>query len=211
MNNEVETDLSYKDYFTDQRCKDLETLLRGNSEFAEYKVKRQVWGGDWRVSPFIIQDEDGHNLIDLYPELVEALNDSEFLSYVNVELKYMECSVDPFWYAVATLVLAPAAVLHTGMTVINIAAFVTNLAAFVTVLGVVIMIDLLTFTLGTVYNRRRKRNISERQRIDLIAAQKDPTLLSALQKLATLPDLDDLGNKYHRKRLNYLEDRLGKL
>ena len=205
--NEDETfsGLVYDEYFTDRKCKELERAMRENPEFSEYRLKRQHWGEDWKLDPYFVQDEDEANLIFMEPETVDALSDSEFLSFVNAEMKYSESSESSIWHPTILLlgVLYFVAIINSIGVMIYFSSLDVIRAA-----GPVLILDLITFILGIIYYRKRKRMISTRRHIDLIEARENPMFVSALQKLASIPNLER--SKEYRNRLQYIEDSFGK-
>jgi hypothetical protein len=191
------------------KCEELERVLRENPDYAEYQVRRQHWRNDWTLAPYIIRDEDGANLLVLEPEIINALNESEFRSYIDVEMKQIECNESTFWFLIATIVLTPAAVVNSVMALIYLASL--EIGKALATLVVALPLDILTLLLGSVYSRRRKRMILMKQQIDLVAAQENSIFLSALQKLAALPNSDVMENGNYRKRLQNIEEALGKM
>jgi len=206
MNEEEEefSVLAYDEYFIDKKCKELERTLRENPEFSEYRLKRQHWGKDWKLDPYFVQDEDEDNLIIMEPEIVEALSDSEFLSFVNAEMKYIESSESTVWYPMASLVLIPVAIINS----IGVIIYFSSLDV-IRAVGPMLALDLITFILAAIYYRKRKRMISTRRHIDLIEARENPMFISALQRLVSIPNLER--NKEYMKRLQYIEDTLGRV
>jgi len=203
--NETFSGLAYDEYFTDRKCKELEGAMRENPEFSEYRLKRQHWGEDWKLDPYFVQDEDEANLIFMEPEIVDALSDSEFLSFVAAEMKYTESSESPAWRHIVLLLglLYFAAIIN----LMGVMIYFSSLD-FIRAVGPVLVLDLITFILGTIYYRKRKRMISTRRHIDLIEARENPMFVSALQKLVSIPNLEK--SKEYRNRLQYIEDSFGK-
>lgn len=204
--NEDETfsGLAYDEYFTDRKCKELERAMRENPEFSEYRLKRQHWGEDWKLDPYFVQDEDKANLIFMEPEIVDALSDSEFLSFVDAEMKYTESSESSVWHPIVLLGLL------YFVTIINSIGVIIYFSSLdvIRAVGPMLVLDLITFILGTIYYRKRKRMISTRRHIDLIEARENPMFVSALQKLVSIPNLER--SKEYRNRLQYIEDSFGK-
>jgi hypothetical protein len=203
--NEDETfsGLAFDEYFTDTKCKELERAMREIPEFSEYRLKRQHWGKDWKLDPYFVQDDDKANLLFIEPEIVDALSDSEFLSFVDAEMKYIESSESTVWHPVVLLGLIPVAYINFIGVMIYFSSLDVIRAA-----GPVSILDLLTFILCTIYYRKRKRMISIRRHIDLIKARENPIFVSALQKLASIPNLER--SKEYRNRLQYIEDSFGR-
>ena len=204
--NEDETfsGLAYDEYFTDRKCKELERAMRENPEFSEYRLKRQHWGEDWKLDPYFVQDEDKANLIFMEPEIVYALSDSEFLSFVDAEMKYTESSESSVWHPIVLLGLLYFVAIINSIGVIIYFSSLDVIRA----VGPMLVLDLITFILGTIYYRKRKRMISTRRHIDLIEARENPMFVSALQKLVSIPNLER--SKEYRNRLQYIEDSFGK-
>ena len=196
--------LAYDEYFTDRKCKELERVMRENPEFGGYRLKRQHWGEDWKLDPYFVQDEDEANLIFMEPEIVDALSDSEFLSFVNAEMKYLESSESTVWHPIALLGLIPIVAIFN---LIGLIGYFSSLDV-IRAAGPMLTLDLITFILGTIYYRKRKRMISTRRHIDLIEARENPMFVSALQKLVSIPNLER--SKEYRNRLQYIEDSFGK-
>ena len=204
--NEDETfsGLAYDEYFTDRKCKELERAMRENPEFSEYRLKRQHWGEDWKLDPYFVQDEDEANLIIMEPEIVDALSDSEFLSFVNAEMKYTESSESFVWHPIVLLGLLYFVTLINSMGVIIYFSSLDVIRA----VGPMLVLALITFIFGTIYYRKRKRMISTKRHIDLIEARENPMFVSALQKIVSIPNLER--SKEYRNRLQYIEESFGK-
>ena len=200
--------LAYDEYFTDRKCKELERAMRENPEFSEYRLKRRHWGEDWKLDPYFIQDEDEANLIFVEPEIVDALSDSEFLSFVDTEMKYTESLENSIWHSVWHPIVLLG--LLYFMAIINSMGIMIYFSSLDVIRAVIpmLVLDFITFILGTIYYRKRKRMISTRRHIDLIAARENPMFVSALQKLVSIPNLER--SKEYRNRLQYIEDSFEK-
>ena len=107
MSKRVETkvdvsNLGVSDYYIDERSKRLEKLLRSDTRFREYRVRRQHWKRNREDDPFVIQNDEEFDLIILETVEVNTLSDSEFLSYIDVEMKRLECSENTTLFLLAT-------------------------------------------------------------------------------------------------------------
>lgn len=205
MNEEEEFfGLAYDEYFTDRKCKELESAMRENPEFSEYRLKRQHWGEDWKLDPYFVQDEDEDNLIVMESETVEALSDSEFLSFVDAEMKYLESSESTVWHPIALLVLIFVAMIN----LMGVIVYFSSLDV-IRAVSPLLALDPFAFILGTIYYRKRKRMISTRRHIDLIEARENSMFVSALRKLVSIPNLER--SKEYMMRLQYIENTLGRV
>lgn len=205
MNEEEEFfGLAYDEYFTDRKCKELESAMRENPEFSEYRLKRQHWGEDWKLDPYFVQDEDEDNLIVMESETVEALSDSEFLSFVDAEMKYLESSESTVWHPIALLVLIFVAMIN----LMGVIVYFSSLDV-IRAVSPLLALDPFAFILGTIYYRKRKRMLSTRRHIDLIEARENSMFVSALRKLVSIPNLER--SKEYMMRLQYIESTLGRV
>ena len=205
MNEQEEfSGLAYDEYFIDRKCKELERAMRENPEFSEYRLKRQHWGEDWKLDPYFVQDEDEDNLIVMESETVEALSDSEFLSFVDAEMKYLESSESTVWHPIALLVLIFVAMIN----LMGVIVYFSSLDV-IRAVSPLLALDPFAFILGTIYYRKRKRMISTRRHIDLIEARENSMFVSALRKLVSIPNLER--SKEYMMRLQYIENTLGRV
>ncbi len=208
MRVEVEfSDLDELDYYIDERSERLEKMLKEDSRYAECRVKRQRWGGDGEFDTFVVLDDDGKELLSLDIWEVEALNDSELLSIINtnIQRESLECSGSTFLFLILMIFLAPIALMFPIMTLIN----PSNPSNHITII-IGIVAFLVLFLYGVLYFRRRNRMISEKHRIDLVAAQEDSTFLTALHRLSSTTYKDEWKYEEYLKRIRIVEDALGR-
>ena len=197
------SDLDDFEYYKDKRCDEIRELLGENPEYAEYQVVRQHWGSDWKLDPYIIQDEDKVDLIILAPEEVNALSDSELRAYVSVEMKRLDCSEGYVFFLLATTVLTPVAIINSIGVMITYSSL-EPIGALVTTLALV----LFSILSGAMYYTRRKNMMTNRRQVDLQVAGENPVFLSALRKLAALSSTDEWHGEDYGKRLQYTEEAL---
>ena len=211
MSKRVETkvdvsNLGVSDYYIDERSKRLEKLLRSDTRFREYRVRRQHWKRNREDDLFVIQDDEEFDLITLETLEVNTLSDSELLSYINVEMKRLECSENTTLFLLATMTLMPVAIILSAVTIIDFSNR--------NIVGKMIMdfvIILLTIFSAAMYLSKRRVMMTSQRKVDLIAAREDVMFLSALRKLADIPANDELETENYRKRLQDIDGAYRKL
>jgi len=200
------SDLEELDYYIDQKCEELEQVLREDPQFTECRVKRQHWGGDGEFDTFVIQNADGVDLIELNTWEVEPLDETEILSYVDVKIRreshsYLESA---FLFILILAIFGTAGVmfilfefaLYNGT--LDIEPIIISFASFVIVLLTTIW-----------FYRKRKHVMNEKNQIDVLAAREDLVFLSALRKLASLTGEEVWMLDEFKSRLKFIEDSLG--
>lgn len=206
MRVEVEaSDLAEGAYFIDKGCEELEAVLRRDPRYSECVVKRQHFGEDLESDPFVVQDFDGKDLAMLDTCVVDALNDSELLSIVDVQIRREEHSNSgPLLLAiVCVIMLGPSAVLFSILTVFLLPVLMGSVIS-----GIAVASSLLVLFSLANYYRGRKNVISKKRNIDLLAAREGVSFLEAIRKLASHSDLCEEEREEYSKRVQYIESEL---
>ncbi|TFG99012.1 hypothetical protein E4H12_04220 [Candidatus Thorarchaeota archaeon] len=199
------SDLNELDYYIDQKCEELEEMLRKDTKFIEYRVKRQHWGGDGEFDTFVIQDTEGVDLVSLNTWEIETLSEDEICSYADVQIQRERHS-----YLESAFVFVLILVIFGTIGVISILlelAFSTGSVDTIPVLislasGIVVLFSTILFY------RKRARVIFEKHQIDVAAARENTAFLSALRKLASLTGEEVWMLDEFKDRLKYIEDTL---
>ncbi|MFW9810752.1 MAG: hypothetical protein ACFFE6_15355 [Candidatus Thorarchaeota archaeon] len=196
------SDLTELTYFIDKKCEEIEKILRRDSKYAEYAVKRQHFGEDWQLDPYVIQDPGGEDLVYLDVWEIDALNEFELFAYSEVQMnKERIRSKGAVSFSVAVLVLLPIAIFLPISDLISPSGSVvsfTSIAALASFLVILL--------LGIRFYKSRNDATSKKRVIDLVAAREDSTFLDALRRLASLTNIDDWKREEYMKRLQYIED-----
>jgi hypothetical protein len=194
------------DYYIDERSEELEKKLKRESRFAECRVKRQHWGGNGEYDTFVIQDNEGKDLLSMDIWEIDALSDSELVSIIDVnkQLDRLEYLAGTFLFMILSIILIPIATIFPIMTLINPSNPTNPISVAI---GLLAISSLLLYAVR--YFRKRNKIISEKQNIDLVAAQENSTFLAAMRRLASTIYKDEWRNKEYRKRLHFIEDALG--
>ncbi|MFW9788058.1 MAG: hypothetical protein ACFFE1_10310 [Candidatus Thorarchaeota archaeon] len=199
------SDLTDLAYYIDGKCKHLEELLRSNPKYAEYLVKRQHFGDDWQLDPYIIQDLKGEDLIYLEIWEIDALSDSELLAYIEVQMSkgLIDNSEGAFPLVIALIVFLPFGLFFSIIEMISSSG---PRLSFTLAIG--LAATLIPFLLGIRFYRIRQSAIFKKRNIDLMAAREDTTFLDAIRRLASLTNVDNWKREEYERRLQFIEDTL---
>ncbi|TFH02370.1 MAG: hypothetical protein E4H14_17710 [Candidatus Thorarchaeota archaeon] len=204
----VEVDFSDLDelaYYIDQKSEKLEKVLKKDSKCAEYRVKRQHWGGDGEFDTYVIQNADGVDLVSLNTWEIDTLSEDEILSYTDVQIRR-----EPHSYIVSAfvfvLILAIFGTTGVMFTLFEIAPYNGTLdtmpIAISTTSSIIVLLAIIWFY------RKRKQVKLEKHQIDILAARENSSFLSALRKLASLTGENVWMHDEFKDRLKYIEDAL---
>ncbi|MHA3964740.1 MAG: hypothetical protein AM325_014510 [Candidatus Thorarchaeota archaeon SMTZ1-45] len=200
-------DIEERTQYRDDMSEKLEDMLRKSSKFQGCIVKRvrlEREAPELR-NPFDIQYSDGTHAVWLYEWEIQALDEQEILSYLEVQ-KGREKQLDSyhFWDIISFSVSA-----------IGVIAVFLDLM-FMIYLGNTerLILDFLTvalFILGSglvlVYVNSIRKSSNERW-LDTVSAKNDPLFLEALRKLATLSGTGKRELDQYAKRLKEVEKAL---
>ena len=78
------SDIPLGSFYTDERCKRIERIIQSKEEYTEFRVKRAREGEDPSLDIYVAMDASENFWVWMYEWEVDALNDSEILSYFIV-------------------------------------------------------------------------------------------------------------------------------
>jgi hypothetical protein len=199
----VEIDISEVEwgaFYKDEKCKELEKILRCNPRYAACQVKRGHWN-DESTDPFYVLDESGEEIVRLERWEVDALDDSEVLPFIEVQqrrnrpLDLLEILLDGLFIAVGSM----AAGFHVYALLNQSSALPTPWSIF---------LDFISLLLGILCILKYRKSAKQKKDADLEAARKDPSYLGLLRKLAEVPETENPSKKEFVKRLEYIENAI---
>jgi hypothetical protein len=198
------SDLTELAYYIDKRCKDLEELLETDAKYAEYMVKRQHFGEDLQLDPYVIQNPKGEDLIYLEVWEIDTLSESELVAYIEVQMSIEQINVSkgsvPF--VIGVICLLPSAIFFSIMEISSPSGQVISLPFVISFASIFILL-----ILGVRFYKFRQDAMSKRRTIDLTAAGENLMFLNALRTLASLSTKDNWKKEEYVRRLKYIEDK----
>ncbi|MFW9768845.1 MAG: hypothetical protein ACFFF9_11545 [Candidatus Thorarchaeota archaeon] len=198
------SDLTELAYYIDKRCNDFEKMLEANPKYAEYTVKRQHFGEDWQLDPYVIQNPQGEDLVYLEVWEMDTLSDSELVSYIEVQMnrEKIDDSKGALPFAIGVICLLPSAIFFSIMEIISPSDQVISFPLGISLASVSVFL-----LLGGRFYKFRRDAMSKRHHIDVMAAKENLTFLHALRKLASSASNKESwkGDEYV-KRLKHIED-----
>ncbi len=206
MSDEIESsDVKYNAFYRDERCKELEEILRDEPKFREYTVERQHFDDDdLDGDPYIIKDAEGKEIFMLEKWQSDALSPSELLSYLNVQ-RVRDLCVD--WSENAAFNLFRISFLVGIM--FSIVSFAFYLDSYGLYLMGSILIVAYSIMIGSAifYFLKHEQSNSKKHEIDMKEVESNPSFLEALQKLAAVPKsaYDFVYNEEDIDRLEYIK------
>ena len=203
MRGEVDiSDLSFGTYYRDDKCEELEESIRNDPKYAECAVKRLYWDVPIDQSPFAILDKNGDEIMMLERWEVDAMNDSEILSFIEVQLKrdgYSDRLELVSFLAFLTSVMI--------MGAFPISVLIFGYDAVLTSVSGLLMTAIIMFLIsGPVYYMRHRNTNSKKRHIDMEAVRRNSIFLQALRNLAAVPESEYVDSKEYVKRLEDLEN-----
>ena len=207
MRDEIESsNVKYNAFYRDDRCKELEEILREDSKFREYIVEREHFGDeDLDTDPYIIKDAEGKEVFMLEKWQIDALNPSELLSYLNVEQKRNPCDWSDWSERAAFNLFAVSFLVGIMFSIVSFAFYLD--ANYLKLMGGIHIVAY-SIMIGSaiLYFLKHKKSNLKKHEIDLKEAESNPSFLEALQKLAAVPksEYDYLYNAEYIERLEYI-------
>lgn len=204
----VEIDVSEVEcgtWYKDEKCKEVERVLRSDPRYAECEVRRTRWE-DESKDPFYVLDEKEEESIMLERWEVYALNGSELLSYIDVQRWRNQVSYRMEF--VYMLLLLPVLFAVCFAVVGGLFFYFGGDGSFSVLMDLIVLFSVLSlFTVPLDYVLYRHTELRKKN-MDLQAVEKDPSFLNALRRVAEAAEVDKYRRKELVKRVKYLEDAL---
>ena len=205
MRDEIESsDVKYNAFYRDERCKELEEILKDDPKFRECTVERLYFDDeDLESDPYIIKDAEGKEIFMLEKWQSDALNPSELLSYLSVQ-RGRDLCVD--WSEHAAFNLFRISFLVGLMFSIVSFAFYLDAYGLYLMGGIHIVAYSIMSCSAIFYFLKHKQSNLKKHEIDMKEVESNPSFLEALQKLAAVPKsaYDFVYNEEHIERLEYI-------
>ncbi len=202
MNLTVEvdaSDLPDLTYYRDERCQDIEGMLRETSEYTDCVVKRCHQPSEFQEygDPFAIQDSEEEILAWIYEWEVNALNKPELIALIGVrsERGKISDSAIPLQFGGGFAVFFGICMVGAQL-ILSLMGNAPPVEIFFVPGVLLVFIGLIVFFVGSRRDRGRKKEL------DIETAKSDPSFLSALRKLASIADTEykDAGEFAERLR-----------
>ena len=204
MSFEVDfSDIPSDSFYGDDRCKKLERILQQDSDFAEYRVKRYRTEVDPTQDPYYIisqKKEEEEYIMWLNEWEIDALDESEMLSYITVNFKTSK-RPNPAenWMLIATLFAA----LFSSSILIYFVIPEFQTYSFYPML--IIASFFLMVVLGAITYSRYKSYSRRTKELDIELIQQHPLFLQAIRKFACLENISDSKRAEYERRLEEIE------
>ncbi len=200
------SEVKYSGFYRDDKCKQLEEILSDDPNYRECIVEHQHFDDEnLDNDPYMVKNKEGKEILILEKWQIDALNPSELLSYIRVQLRRKQC-VDlservAFYLLFASILWGSA---FTGFEVID---YILSYPPIPYNLEMALASYPIMIVSGIIYYLKHRKSNSKKMEADLEAARSDSSFLSALRKLAAVPksEYEFVYNDEHIERLKYIE------
>ncbi len=205
----VEIDVSeveWGTWYKDEKCKEVERVLRSDPRYAECEVGRTRWEEKSNDDPFYVLNEKDKEIIILDRWEVYALSGSEFFSYIDVQRWRSQVSNRMgFVY----MVLLLPVLFGVGFAAVGGLFFYSGEEwSYSVLIDLIVICSVLSVFTAPLCYLLYRHTASRKKNMDLEAAEKDPSFLNALRRVAEAAEADKYRRKEFVKRVKDLENAL---
>jgi hypothetical protein len=194
------SDIPLDSFYRDERCGRLEKILQERADYAEYTVKRYRIEDEPEMDPYYIINPQDTYMMWLNEWEIDALDDSEMLSYIMVTIETSE-KENPVDNVLMVASLFAALFLSFILLWAIIPEFRTY--SFYPILALSSLL-LMVISGGLAY--RANRGYSQRKReSDIVTMKQNPLFLQAIRKFASLIDISDSKRDEYVTRVQEIE------
>lgn len=199
------SDIPFNSFYGDEKCKKLERILRQEPEFAEYKAKRYRTEDNPTQDSYVIinEGEKEEYMMWMNEWEVDALDDSEMLSYVSVTIKTSR-KPNPVENWMIAAALFAAFFFSSILLYYIVPEFQTY--SFYSVLSLTSFLLMVIF--GVLTYSKSKSHARQIKDIYIELMQQHPLFLQAVRRFASLTNITDSKRAEYEERLDKLEQML---
>jgi hypothetical protein len=183
--------------YSDVKCKELQGIIREYDRYSECIVRRKHFS-NMKSDPFLIQDAHQENLVLLHVWEIDTLEEEDLITFIDVQIKLNRESSS----TQAAKLVVGALVSLTSLVAYVVTALQTGPIGFQPQIHAFIIIVLLIVTsllLGFGYREYRVFLIrKEVLHADIV--KEYPNYSIILQKLASLPDIEEWARKSYASK-----------
>ncbi len=199
-------DLPPYTYYSDERTRQLEELIRKDLILAECRVKRRRTARNQDLDPFIVLDSRDNELVNLDQCEIDVLEDTQLLSYIKTrkEIEQVEGSDD-------LIIIIPVLFASLFVTQLIVTALIPTLRANLVFICLLALFPVLGILSGyLVYGRVKTSSYFNRELLAAIIKE-NPTFLDSLRLLANQVTVTGWKKQGYRREIQYYEEMIAKL
>lgn len=193
-------DIPFGSFYTDERCKRVERIIQRKEEYAEFRVKRYRGEEDPTLDTYVIMDVTENFWVWMYEWEVDALSDSEILSYVTVT-KETSQRPDP----TQNLMIVTSLFAALFLSFIIIVAFVPEFPVNDIIIGIALVSLVASLISGWIFKVRHEAHMQNEREFEIEIMRSHPLFLEAIRKFAALQDINESNRERYLKRIQEIE------
>jgi hypothetical protein len=198
------SDIPLGSLYTDERCKRIERIIKSKEEYTEFRVKRARREEDPSLDIFIAMDATENYWVWMNEWEVDALSDSEILSYFIVS-KETSQRPDPTenWLILSSFSMALFLVFP--LIFILVPEFVNDVSGVMDVIIVIMIVALIgSITSGWIFKGKNERHKQSEREFEIDIMKQNPLYLEAIRKFTKLQGITESQRKEYLERYKEL-------
>lgn len=199
------SDIPLGSLYIDERCKRIERIIKKEEEYAEFSIKRSRREEDPSLDIYIIMDATENFWVWMHEWEVDALSDSEILSYVIVT-KETSQRPDPTenWGILMSLFMA------LFLVFLIIIILVPAFPIYDSISGIMLFSLIGVFVSGWIFKGKLEEHKQSGREFEIEMMKQYPLFVESIRKFAALPDVTKSQREKYTERLQEIESKLGK-
>ncbi len=197
------SDIPIGSFYTDERSKRIEMIIRDKEEYVQFIVKRYRGQEDPSHDGYIVMDETENAWVWMYEWEVDVLNDAEIMSYVTVT-KETSQRPDPTenWMIISSLF---AALFITFLILLFIPDFPP---IYDFIIGTMLVFLGGTVITGWMYRGKYRAHKQSEKEFEIATMTRHPLFLESIRKFAALENISESQSEIYLERIQEIESKM---
>ena len=200
------SDIPLGSFYIDERCKRIERIIQGKEEYAEFRVKRARREEDPSLDIYVVMDATENYWVWMNEWEVDALNDSEILSYITVTKETSQKPNPTESWSFILMCFSMSLFVVFPLIIILVPEF----PMYDFIFGIMVISLITSIVFGLNFKKKNDEYKQSEREFEIEMMKQYPLFVESIRKFATLPDITASQRENYTKRLQEIESKLGK-
>jgi hypothetical protein len=198
------SDIPLETFYTDERCKRIERIIQSKEKFKDFRVKRLRREEDPSLDIYIMMDATENFWVWMNEWEVDALNDSEILSYITVTKETSQRTNPTESWSFILMCFSMSLFLVFPLIIV----FVPEFPMYDFIFGIMVISLIASIVFGLNFKRKNDEYKQSEREFEMEIMEQHPLFVESLRKFATLQDITDSQREEYLERIQEIESKM---
>lgn len=201
------SDIPLGSFYLDERCKRIERIIQSKEEYTEFRVKRARGEDAPSLDIYIVMDATENFWVWMNEWEVDALNDSEILSYITVTKETSQRPNPTESWSFILMCLSMSLFMVFPLIIILVPEF----PMYDFIFGIMVISLIGSIVFGLNFKRKNDEYKQSEREFEIQVMQQHPLFLESIRKFAALQNITESQREKYLERIHEFESTMADL